>query len=262
MKPNALLEHWQQRLQETALCIGLDPDPEKLPAVVQQQEFPIFTFNQAIIDATHDLVCAYKPQFAHYAACGAEDELEMTIDYLTEFYPETPVIFDGKRGDVEDTAQKYAIEAFERYGADALTVNPYIGPSSIKPYLTYEDTAVFLLCHTSNPDAAVLQNLTLADGKPLYHKVIEMGLGLRNPAVGFVVGATHLDIIREVRRLAPGAILLIPGIGTQGGNYQAAWEAAGRKNAILSASRQIIHASSRQDFAKAARAAAQALMAG
>ncbi|MFI4956096.1 MAG: orotidine-5'-phosphate decarboxylase [Gammaproteobacteria bacterium] len=253
---NAFLENIRARLSKSALCVGLDPEPNLFPDFIQAQDHPIFTFNQAIIDATHDLVCCYKPQIAHFAAVGAEDELEMTIDYLKEYYPDIPIILDAKRGDIGATAEKYAIEAFGRYGADALTVNPYLGPDSIEPYLDYDDTGVFVLCHTSNPGADTLQGL-IANGKPIYEHVVEMTLALdTDTPVGFVVGGTAPDIIANVRTLAPEALLLIPGVGTQGGDFKTCREAGG-KHAIISVSRAILYASQGKDFAKMARVAAQ-----
>src|SRR5450631_2813274 len=135
------------------MCIGLDPDPERFPASLTGSEQAIFEFNQAIIDATHDLVCAYKPQIAHFAARSAESQLESTIRYLKRYYPHVPVILDAKRGDIGSTAQRYAAEAFERYAADAVTVSPYLGFDSIEPFLNYKDRGVILLCRTSNKGA-------------------------------------------------------------------------------------------------------------
>jgi orotidine-5'-phosphate decarboxylase len=253
---NAFLDNIRARLAKNALCVGLDPEPNLFPEFIQAQEHPIFTFSQAIIDATHDLVCCYKPQIAHFSAVGAEDELEMIVDYLKEYYPDIPIILDAKRGDIGSTAEKYAIEAFGRYGADALTVNPYLGPDSIEPYLDYEDTGVFMLCHTSNPGADTLQAL-IANGKPIYEHVVDMALGLdTDTPIGFVVGGTSPNIIANVHQLAPEALLLIPGVGTQGGDFNTCREAGGN-NAIISVSRSILYASKDKDFAKKAREVAQ-----
>ena len=155
------------------VCVGLDPDSSRFPAVVEQADEPIFEFNKAIIDATHDLVCAYKPQIAHYAAESAESQLESTIAYIKTTYPDVPIILDAKRGDIGSTAQMYATEAFERYAADAVTVNPYLGLDSLEPFLAYEDRGVIVLCRTSNAGAADLQDL-LVDGVPLYEKVAQL----------------------------------------------------------------------------------------
>ena len=155
------------------VCVGLDPEIERFPPQVVGQPSPIFQFNKAIIDATADLVCAYKPQFAHYAAYEAEDQLERTIDYIQSTYPGIPVILDSKRGDVGNTAERYAIEAFERYHADAVTVNPYLGGDSMEPFLKYEDKGVIILCRTSNPGAGDLQDLAVG-GRRLFHVVADL----------------------------------------------------------------------------------------
>ena len=152
------------------VCVGLDPDPSRFPAAIEAMAEPIFEFNKAIIDATHDLVCAYKPQIAHYAAESAEGQLESTIAYIKSTCPDVPIILDAKRGDIGSTAQMYATEAFERYAADAVTVNPYLGLDSLEPFLAYKDRGVIALCRTSNPGAADLQDL-LVDGAPLYERV-------------------------------------------------------------------------------------------
>src|SRR6202044_2408007 len=155
---------------DSLVCVGLDPELERFPAQLSGNASPIFQFNRAIIDATADLVCAYKPQFAHYAAYEAEDQLERTIDYIQSTYPGIPVILDSKRGDVGNTAERYAIEAFERYHADAVTVSPYLGGDSMEPFLKYEDKGVIILCRTSNPGAGDLQDLEM-NGRRLFHIV-------------------------------------------------------------------------------------------
>jgi orotidine-5'-phosphate decarboxylase len=155
------------------VCVGLDPEIERFPEQFAEQPSPIFQFNKAIIDATADLVCAYKPQFAHYAAYEAEDQLERTIDYVHRTYPGIPVILDSKRGDVGNTAERYAIEAFERYHADAVTVSPYLGGDSLEPFLKYEDKGVIILCRTSNPGAGDLQDLEIS-GRRLFHVVADL----------------------------------------------------------------------------------------
>lgn len=254
---NAFLDNLNARLSKSHLCIGLDPEPNLFPDFIQQQDHPIFTFNQAIIDATHDLVCAYKPQIAHFAAVGAEDELEMTIDYLKEYYPDIPIILDAKRGDIGSTAEKYAVEAFGRYGADALTINPYLGPDSIEPYLDYDDTGVFVICHTSNPGAATLQGL-IAEGKPLYQHVVDMVLEMESDTpIGLVVGGTQPEIIAQVRDLAPHSLLLVPGVGTQGGDFKTCFQAAKEKNVLINVSRAILYSSKEKYFGKIAREVAK-----
>src|SRR3984957_7112025 len=163
---------WER--SDSLVCVGLDPEIERFPPPPAGQGSPIFQFNKAIIDATADLVCAYKPQFAHYAAYEAEDQLERTIEYIHQHHPGIPVILDSKRGDVGNTASRYAIEAFERYGADAVTVNPYLGTDSLEPFLAYEDRGVIVLCRTSNPGAGDLQALETAGGRKFFEVVAEL----------------------------------------------------------------------------------------
>src|SRR5262249_35895991 len=148
---------WEKN--DSLVCVGLDPEIERFPAHVRAAPSPIFQFNRSVIDATADLVCAYKPQFAHYAAYEAEDQLERTIEYIHRVHPGVPVILDAKRGDIGNTAERYAIEAFERYGADAVTVNPYLGGDSLEPFLRHSERGVIVLCRTSNPGAIDLQDL-------------------------------------------------------------------------------------------------------
>src|SRR5258708_11783932 len=157
---------------DSLVCVGLDPQIGRFPRAVAKASAPMLRFNEAIVDATADLVCAYKPQFAHYAAARAEDELERTIAYIHGKHPGVPVILDAKRGDVGHTAERYAEEAFERYGADAVTVNPYLGTDALEPFLKRADKGVFILCRTSNPGARQLQDLPVG-GHPLYPDVAE-----------------------------------------------------------------------------------------
>ncbi len=247
---------------KSMLCVGLDPDTERFPEFILEHECPIFTFNQAIIDATQQYVCAFKPQIAHYSALGAEDELEMTIDYIKEYYPEIPVILDAKRGDIGSTAEKYAMEAFERYGADAVTVNPYLGADSLEPFIKHEDCGVIVLCHTSNPGAKDVQQLDV-HGKPLYEHIAQLCVGLnKHNNLALVVGATQIDALRNVRSIANDMPILVPGIGAQGGDLAAVLE-AGRAGdgygLIINASRSILYASKGNDFAKKAGEEAKAL---
>jgi len=248
---------------DSLVCVGLDPEPERFPAGLGTRAAAIFEFNQAIIDATADLVCAYKPQFAHYAACGAERELERTIAYLHQQHPAIPVLLDVKRGDVGNTAQRYAIEAFERYGADAATVNPYLGFDSIEPFLNYADRGVFVLCRTSNPGARELQDLDCG-GRPLYQVVAEMVARRWNSRgnCGLVVGATYPGELAQVRAIAPQLPFLVPGVGAQGGDVEqvlANGQTAQGGGLLISSSRAILYASQGADFATAARAATQSL---
>lgn len=239
------------------VCVGLDPEIERFPAHIAASASPIFQFNKSIIDATADLVCAYKPQFAHYAAYEAEDQLERTIDYIHRTYPAIPVILDSKRGDVGNTAERYAIEAFERYHADAVTVNPYLGGDSLEPFLKYEDKGVIILCRTSNPGAKDLQDLEVG-GRRLFHIVAEHAARRWNSRGNclLVVGATYPRELAEVREVVGNMPLLVPGVGAQGGDVaqvvQNGQTAAGA-GLIISSSRGILYASSGEDFATAAR---------
>jgi orotidine-5'-phosphate decarboxylase len=248
---------WDEK--DSLACVGLDPLIERLPAHIAAHASPIFHFNKAIIDATADLVCAYKPQFAHYAACEAEDQLERTIEYIHRAYPGTPVILDAKRGDVGSTAERYAIEAFERYGADAVTVNPYLGGDSLEPFLRYADKGVLVLCRTSNPGARDLQDLDVG-GRKLFAVVAELAATRWNSRGNclLVVGATYPQELAEVRAITGDMPFLLPGVGAQGADVRAAvaaGQSADGRGLIVSSSRAIIHASSGVDFAAAARAA-------
>jgi orotidine-5'-phosphate decarboxylase len=248
---------WDEK--DSLACVGLDPLIERLPAHIAAHASPIFHFNKAIIDATADLVCAYKPQFAHYAACEAEDQLERTIEYIHRAYPGIPVILDAKRGDVDSTAERYAIEAFERYGADAVTVNPYLGGDSLEPFLRYADRGVLVVCRTSNPGARDLQDLDVG-GRKLFAVVAELAATRWNSRGNclLVVGATYPQELAEVRAITGDMPLLLPGVGAQGADVRAAvaaGQSADGRGLIVSSSRAIVHASSGVDFAAAARAA-------
>ena len=245
------------------VCVGLDPEIERFPAQVLDQPSPVFQFNKAIIDATADLVCAYKPQFAHYAAYEAEDQLERTIDYIQSTYPAIPVILDSKRGDVGNTAERYAIEAFERYHADAVTVNPYLGGDSLEPFLKYEDKGVIVLCRTSNPGAGELQDLQIG-GRRLFHTVAELAARRWNTRGNcmLVVGATYPRELAEVREITGNMPFLVPGVGAQGGDVAQAvqnGQTAAGSGLVISSSRSILYASAGEDFASAARAATEKL---
>src|SRR6195256_5689035 len=225
-----LAASWER--SNSLVCVGLDPEIERFPRHIAAQPSPIFQFNKAIIDATADLVCAYKPQFAHYAAYEAEDQLERTIEYIHRSYPGTPVILDAKRGDVGSTAEKYAIKAFERYGADAVTVNPYLGGDSLEPFFAYADRGVFVLCKTSNPGAGQLQDLLVDGAEPLFLRVARLATTwAKRGTLGLVVGATYPRDVAAVRQVAPRAPILLPGVGAQAGDLersvQAAVDAAG-----------------------------------
>jgi orotidine-5'-phosphate decarboxylase len=242
---------------DSLVCVGLDPEIERFPAQFAEQPSPIFQFNKAIIDATADLVCAYKPQFAHYAAYEAEDQLERTIDYIHRTYPGIPVILDSKRGDVGNTAERYAIEAFERYHADAVTVSPYLGGDSMEPFLKYEDKGVIVLCRTSNPGAGDLQDLEIG-GRRLFHVVADLAARRWNTRGNcmLVVGGTYPRELAEVREIVGNMPFLVPGVGAQGGDVAQAvqnGQTAAGAGLVVSSSRGILYASSDENFASAAR---------
>jgi orotidine-5'-phosphate decarboxylase len=244
---------------DSLLCVGLDPDLARLPAHLAGAPDGIVQFCQAIIDATADLACAFKPQIAYFAALGAEDQLETICRYLKRRYPAIPLILDAKRGDIGATAHQYAREAFDRYGADAVTVNPYMGFDSVEPYLEWKDRGVIVLCRTSNPGGSDLQFLDVG-GQPLYQHVARLVAEKwnRNGQCGLVVGATFPDELARVRQIVDDMPLLVPGIGAQGGDI-AATVRSGRTAAgtgmMINSSRAILYAAptSDEDFAAAAR---------
>lgn len=250
------------------VCVGLDPEPAKFPTHLHGRPDAVFAFCRAIVDATADLVCCFKPQFAHFAAVRAEDALERLIAHIHATHPDVPVILDAKRGDIGSTAQHYASEAFDRYGADAVTVNPYLGRDSVQPFLDRADKGVIVLCRTSNPGARDLQDLIVPDkiggGKPLYQHVAQLVARNwnANGNCALVVGATYPDELREVRALVGDMPILVPGIGAQGGDVEAVLRNG--KNAqgaglIISSSRAILYAGSGEDFAQAAGGEARKL---
>ena len=251
------------RENDSLVCVGLDPEIERFPPRIRAEASPIFQFNRAVIDATADLVCAYKPQFAHYAAYEAEDQLERTIEYIHRVHPGVPVILDAKRGDIGHTAERYAIEAFERYGADAVTVNPYLGGDSLEPFLRHTERGVLILCRTSNPGAGDLQDLRV-DGRPLYQVVAELAARRWNVHGNclLVIGATYPRELAEVRALVGDMPLLVPGVGAQGGDVEQVVASGCTRSGtglIVSSSRAILYASAADDFAQAARAATASL---
>jgi orotidine-5'-phosphate decarboxylase len=256
-----------ERKNDSLLCVGLDPEPTKFPGAWQHDRARIFDFCATIVDATRDLVIAFKPQVAYFAAHRAEDQLERLMNHIRQVAPEVPVILDAKRGDIGSTAEQYAREAFERYQADAVTLSPFMGFDSIEPYLAYEGKGAILLCRTSNPGGADLQAQRLASGELLYEHIARQAQEVwnRNGQLGLVVGATHPAEIERVRTLAPDLPLLIPGVGAQGGDAQATvrggWRSqAGRTTGpiIVNSSRAVLYASRGNEFAAAARAAAHA----
>ena len=256
---NALETAWQQR--NSLLCVGLDPDPARFPAHLKGRPDAIFEFCKAIVDATADLVCCFKPQIAYFAAHRAEDQLEALIAHIHAVHPDTPVILDAKRGDIGSTAEQYAIEAFERFKADAITVNPYMGRDSVDPYLAYPDKGVILLCRTSNPGGSDLQFLEVDTPRgrmKLFEYVARTVAEDWNASgnCGLVVGATFPAEIARVRELTGDMPLLVPGIGAQGGDI-AATLAAGRTangtGLMINSSRAVLYAGKGEDFADAAR---------
>ncbi len=240
----SLAANWAER--NSLLCVGLDPDPAKFPAHLQGKPGAIFEFCKAIVDATKDLVCSFKPQIAYFAAHRAEDQLERLMAHIKRVAPGVPVILDAKRGDIGSTAAQYAREAFERYQADAVTLSPYMGFDSIEPYLAYDGRGLILLCRTSNPGGSDLQAQRLADGSLLYEQVARMAAGdwNRNGQLGLVVGATFPAEIARVRALAPTLPLLIPGVGAQGGDAEATVRAGWRPGApiAVNSSRAVLYA--------------------
>ena len=281
-----------ERRADSMLCVGLDPEPARFPGAWRGDASRIFDFCAAIVDATHDLVSAFKPQIAYFAAHRAEDQLERLMAHIKRVAPAVPVILDAKRGDIGATAAMYAAEAFERYRADALTLSPFMGFDSIEPYFKYEGKGLFLLCRTSNPGGSDLQAQRLVGGRGegsagpdhpaaaimarssqpgdrLFEHIARLAAGPwnRSGQLGLVVGATFPAEIARVRALAPGLPLLIPGVGAQGGDAQATVQAGWRGSPvpgaahssgpiIVNSSRAVLYASAGADFASAARAVA------
>lgn len=244
----------RQSQNNSMLCVGLDPHPDKMPSHLKGD---MATFNKAIIDATAEYACCFKPQIAYYAAYGAEAALVETISYIQKAHPDIPVILDAKRNDIGATAEMYAREAFVRYGADAVTVNPYMGGDTIEPFSKDKDKGVFLLCRTSNPGAEETQNITSSEGTPYYQYIAEKALETwnENKNIGIVVGATAIDELRTLRGRFPQAWFLVPGVGAQGGDLQAVVSYGSRAEGgglIINSSRSILYASSGEDFAEKA----------
>ncbi|MBI3948811.1 MAG: orotidine-5'-phosphate decarboxylase [Armatimonadetes bacterium] len=268
-------EKVQRRWMEadTLVCVGLDPDLERITRALSAAGDraasgslgeALFTFNRRIIEATADLAAVFKPQIAHYAACGEEGlrALRHTIRWVHEHHPDVPVILDAKRNDIGSTAERYAVEVFDRYGADAVTVSPYLGGDSLAPFLERADRSVFVLCRTSNPGARDLQDLPVApEGTPLYQVVARLAAGEWNTHgnVGLVMGATYPEELRAVRDLVGDMPFLVPGVGAQGGDVAAAVRSGQDSRGaglLINSSRGILYASAGADFAEAARRAA------
>ena len=250
-----------EAVNDSMLCVGLDPDPAKFPGSWKDEPSRIFDFCATIVDVTKDLVIAFKPQIAYFAAQRAEEQLERLIAHIHKVAPDVPVILDAKRGDIGSTAEQYAREVFERYRADAVTLSPFMGFDSIEPYLAYDGKGAILLCRTSNPGGADLQAQALPNGDTLFEHIARLASGAwnRSGQLALVVGATYPAEIERVRELAPTLPLLIPGIGAQGGDAAATVRAGWRPGApiIVSSSRAVLYASRGENFAEAARAAAE-----
>jgi len=258
----ALRRRWDEA--GSLVCVGLDPEPAKFPARFRDDPDAVFSFCRDIVDATAAFVCCFKPQIAHFAALGAEDALQRLIAHVHDAHPGIPVILDAKRGDIGSTARHYAAEAFDRYGADAVTANPYLGHDSLQPFLERAGKGVVILCRTSNPGATDFQDVVASDGLPLYQHVAETVAREWNANGNcmLVVGATWPEQLREVRAIVGDLPFLVPGVGAQGGDVEAV--VANAKTAdgtglVISSSRAILYASAGNDYADAAATAAQAL---
>ncbi|MEP6608264.1 MAG: orotidine-5'-phosphate decarboxylase [Burkholderiaceae bacterium] len=248
------------RIADTLLCIGLDPDPAQFPPHLRGTDDALFRFCAAIVDATSDLACAFKPQIAYFASAVAEDALQRLIAYIRAAHPAVPVILDAKRGDMASTALHYAREVFVRYNAHAVTLSPYLGFDSIEPYLAYPDRGAFLLCRTSNPGGDDLQMLDVGSER-LYQRIARLATKWNaSGQLGLVVGATYPVELARVREIVGNMPLLVPGIGAQGGDVAAcikAGQTADGTGIVVSSSRAIIYAGKGNDFADAANRAAQ-----
>lgn len=259
LKPNQRLKKlWQQR--QSFVCVGLDPEPAKLPVMLSSGGGALFAFCKTIVDATADLVCAYKPQIAYFAANNAESQLEQLIAYIHNNYPDVVVILDAKRGDIDATAEQYAKEAFERYQADYVTLNPYMGYDTIAPFLAYPDKGAFILCKTSNNSAGELQNQKLENGEFVYQataRLVQTWAQKHPDQLGLVMGATDIVALENIRQQCPDLPFLVPGIGAQGGDLAAVMKAAQNADGglVINASRSILYASQDDDFAEKARQA-------
>ena len=238
---------WQR--SRSLLCVGLDPRLEQLPVPYEKDRDSVLEFCKTIVDATSEYACAFKPNHAFYAALGLENELADLIEYIHNRYPDTPVVLDAKRGDIDSTAEQYAVEAFERYNVDAVTVNPFLGWDTVEPFLAWKERGVFVLCRTSNRGSAWLQ--TQPDIDPVYEQIAERVDALNNPNVGLVVGATNLEELREIRDYAPDTLLLIPGVGIQGAkaaDVLATGCADDGREVLINVSRGIMHQDETIDY--------------
>ena len=246
------------------VCVGLDPDPARFPSALRNDASAIERFCRDIVEATGDTVCAFKPQIAYFAANGAESALERVCAHIRREYPAVVVILDAKRGDIGDTAEMYAREAFDRYGADAVTVNPWLGSDSLEPFFARKDRATFVLCRTSNAGSGELQSVRDTSGAALYEVVARRAATdwSKRASVGLVVGATQPDELRRVREIVGDLPLLVPGVGAQGGDATAVVRNGATSNGtglIVNSSRAVLYASAGDDYAAAARQATVSL---
>jgi orotidine-5'-phosphate decarboxylase len=252
------------RSADSLLCVGLDPDPARFPEALLGDEDRLFTFCRDIVDATAPFACAFKPQIAYFAAHnGGESALQRLVAHINAVHPEVPVLLDAKRGDIGSTAEQYVAEAFDRFGADAVTLNPYMGRDSAEPFLRRADRGCIFLCHTSNPGARDFQELDVG-GRPLYQHIASTIASDWNGAgnCALVVGATYPEELRVIRELVGDMPLLIPGVGAQGGDVEAVVRngaTADGTGLMINSSRGILYASEHEDYAAAAAEAAAAL---
>ncbi|WP_034044227.1 orotidine-5'-phosphate decarboxylase [Wocania ichthyoenteri] len=261
MTQNQLTEEIKKK--KSFLCIGLDVDLNKIPLYLLKEDDPIFAFNKAVIDATHHLCVAYKPNTAFYEAYGLKGwkSLEKTINYLNVKHPEIFTIADAKRGDIGNTSTMYAKAFFEDLAFDSVTVAPYMGKDSVEPFLTFKDKHTILLALTSNQGAFDFQTKTV-DGKELYKQVLETSKTWENSKnLMYVVGATKAEYLADIRQIIPDSFLLVPGVGAQGGNLQDVCKYGMSENIglLINSSRGIIYASKERDFAQAAALKAKGL---
>lgn len=252
------------------VCVGLDPDPSRFPSSLGRDAKAIESFCRAIVAATGDLVCAFKPQIAYFAAHGAETALERLCEHVRNEHPGVVLILDAKRGDIGDTAEMYAREAFDRYGADAVTVNPFLGTDSLEPFFARRDRGTIVLCRTSNPGSGEVQAMRAnqagrnGDGEPVYETIARRAADdwSKRASIGLVVGATQPNELAHVRRIVGDLPLLVPGVGAQGGDAATVVRNGATPDGtglIVNSSRAILYASDGDDFATAARAATSSL---
>jgi len=242
---------------DSMLCVGLDPETARLPSPLDGAPDAIERFCLEIVDATADLVCAFKPQIAYFHAHRAEAQLERICHHIRSAHPDVLLLLDAKRGDIGPTAEQYAREAFHRYGAHAVTINPYLGTDSVEPFLRHAGHGVFVLCRTSNPGSGDFQMLDVG-GEPLYQHIARRVADEWSQLgeCGLVVGATYPDELRRVREIVGDLPLLVPGVGAQGGDVDAVVAAGADRQGfgmVINSSRAILYASSGGDYAEAAR---------